>query len=156
MAHGWRSASAASHLVRVRVRVRVRVGVRIGVRVRTGVRVRIWVRVGVGFSGARGEDDVRRLVVAWHADVDVVARLELGMHVGRGLVVRPRLREADHLVRVRVRARVGVRVRVRVRVRARARARARARVKVSLGLYLEGALVREEEAVRPLGRARQL
>ena len=114
MAHGWRNASAASHLVRVRVRVRVRVGVRIGVRVRTGVRVRIWVRiwvrVGAGFSGARGEDDVRRLVVAWHADVDVEARLELGMHVGRGLVVRPRLREADHLVRVRVRARVGVRV----------------------------------------------
>ena len=48
--------------------------------------------------------------------MDVVAWLELGVHVGRGLVVRPRLREADHLVRVGVGVRVRVRVGVGVRV----------------------------------------
>ena len=46
--------------------------------------------------------------------MDVVARLDLGVHVRRRLVVRPRLREANHLVRVTVRLRVGVRVRVSI------------------------------------------
>ena len=97
--------------------------------------------MGLGLGGARGEDNVRRLVVAGHADVDVVAGLELGVHVRRGLVVRPRLREADHLVRVRVRVRVGVGVGLAVgvgfRFRVRLRVRVRVRVRASLGLGLE-------------------
>ena len=135
MAHGWRRARAASHLVRGGVGGGVRVRVRVGVRVRVSVRIRIKVGVGVRVGGrfsARGEDNVRRLVVAGHADVDVVAGLELGVHVGRSLVVRPRLREADHLVRVRVRVgvRVGVRVRVGAKVRVRVRVGAQVRVRV--------------------------